>query len=274
MTAGWNATAPSTHAWKPKLGASPAAEQDVAAGGHDRRVVRLSDGRTALGSVALRVFPNSRRIRAYLRWSDRGQTREQYLGEVTGETRGENLRSAWDLAREKELIVSGQDHPHASQKTPQASSVDVRAVMQGNRNKDTKPELYLRSQLHCLGLRYRVSIRPIPSLRRTADVVFTKARIAVFVDGCYWHGCPQHYRPATRNSGFWSEKISKNRQRDADANRTLEEAGWRVIRVWEHEDPAEAAQRIAVAVREARTTSKQRQSRGGKIGPSCTATRG
>jgi len=84
---------------------SPAREQDIAADGHERRVIELRDGRTALASISLRVYKKSRRIRAYLRWSERGQTREIYLGEVDGETRGENLRSAWKLAHDQGLTV-------------------------------------------------------------------------------------------------------------------------------------------------------------------------
>src|SRR6185312_14838678 len=74
-----------------------------------------------------------------------------------------------------------------------ASSEGVRASMQSNKGKDTKPEVALRSAVHALGLRYRVSTRPLKDLRRTADLVFTKARVAVFLDGCFWHGCPQHH---------------------------------------------------------------------------------
>ncbi|WP_344665981.1 very short patch repair endonuclease [Catenulispora yoronensis] len=127
--------------------------------------------------------------------------------------------------------------------------MDTRATMRGNRSKDTKPEKRLRSQLHALGLRYNVGKRPVPTVRRTADVVFTKARVAIFIDGCYWHGCPDHYRPARQNGEFWSQKIHANQQRDADTDRIMAEAGWRVVRVWEHEDPSEAAQRIADLVR-------------------------
>jgi DNA mismatch endonuclease (patch repair protein) len=120
--------------------------------------------------------------------------------------------------------------------------------MQGNRGRDTRPELALRSQLHALGLRYRISARPVPDVRRTADVVFTRARVAVFVDGCYWHGCPDHHRPARQNSEFWTAKIEGNRRRDAAVSQMLTQAGWQVVRVWEHEDSAEAAQRIEALV--------------------------
>jgi DNA mismatch endonuclease (patch repair protein) len=99
-----------------------------------------------------------------------------------------------------------------------------------------------------MGLRYRVSKRPIPAVRCSADIIFTRAHVAIFVDGCYWHGCPDHYRPSSTNAGFWSDKINANRRRDAEVNRALEEAGWRVVRVWEHEDPFTAALRVAEIV--------------------------
>ncbi|QDY11995.1 very short patch repair endonuclease [Micromonospora sp. HM134] len=121
--------------------------------------------------------------------------------------------------------------------------------MRANKARDTGPERRLRSLLHKAGLRYRVNVRPLPALRRTADVVFPKARIAVFVDGCYWHGCPDHYRPARVNNQFWLEKIDRNRARDRETDQQLADAGWTVIRVWEHEDPIEAAKGITEAVR-------------------------
>ncbi|POX44525.1 very short patch repair endonuclease [Streptomyces sp. Ru72] len=116
--------------------------------------------------------------------------------------------------------------------------------MQGNKGRDTKPELALRRAVHALGLRYRVSTRPLPHLRRTADLVFTRARIAVFLDGCFWHGCPEHHTVATSNADYWSSKVEANRRRDRETDRLLGEAGWSVLRVWEHEDPLAAAARV------------------------------
>ncbi|WP_330177716.1 very short patch repair endonuclease [Streptomyces sp. NBC_01498] len=130
-----------------------------------------------------------------------------------------------------------------------ATSPASRAVMSANKGRDTKPEKLLRSALHRRGLRYRVGVRPVSDLRRTADVVFTKARVAVFVDGCYWHGCPEHYRPAKKGAAFWQEKIAGNRARDTETNEALRQAGWLVVRVWEHEDPEEAAREVIEAVR-------------------------
>ncbi|MFE1134628.1 very short patch repair endonuclease [Streptomyces mutabilis] len=141
-----------------------------------------------------------------------------------------------------------------------ASSAASRAVMSANKGRDTKPEKRLRSALHRQGLRYRVGVRPLPGLRRTADVVFTKARVAVFVDGCYWHGCPEHHRPAKKGAQFWREKIAGNRARDAETNEALNSEGWFVIRVWEHEDPERAALEVARVVASRRDVTPRAQS--------------
>lgn len=128
--------------------------------------------------------------------------------------------------------------------------------MTATRGRDTRPEMAVRRAVHRRGLRYRVSARPLPGLRRTADLVFPRARVAVFVDGCWWHGCAEHHRPATRNAVFWEEKIQGNRERDADTDRRLAEAGWTVVRVWEHHDPEWAAGVVAAAVRAAASASE------------------
>lgn len=167
-----------------------------------------------------------------------------YLGEVSETTRARNLAAAWRMAFDRGLLIS-PERPAKSW----ASSAAVRNVMRANRSRDTAPERALRSAVHRLGLRYRVDTPPIKGLRRRADLVFSGAKVAVFSDGCYWHGCPDHHRPARRNEEFWSDKIAKNQSRDRDTDARLAEAGWRVIRVWEHEDPADAAQRIAQVVR-------------------------
>lgn len=122
--------------------------------------------------------------------------------------------------------------------------------MRGNRSRDTRPELAVRSAVHRRGLRYRVSIRPLPEVRRTADLVFVAARVAVFVDGCYWHGCPEHYVPSLSNQEYWTQKISGNRARDADTDTQLLARGWMPVRVWAHEDPEDAADRILKIVRD------------------------
>ncbi|MEU4794090.1 very short patch repair endonuclease [Micromonospora tulbaghiae] len=130
-----------------------------------------------------------------------------------------------------------------------ASSHGVRKSMQSNTGRDTKPELALRRAVHALGLRYFVSRRPIRSVRRTADLVFPRLRLAVFLDGCFWHGCPQHHTVAKTNAAFWAEKVTTNRRRDADTDARLTAEGWTVLRIWEHEAPAEAADRVAETVK-------------------------
>ena len=120
--------------------------------------------------------------------------------------------------------------------------------MQANRGRDTGPELRLRSELHRRGLRFRVCYRPLTGVRRTADVVFTKAKVAVFVDGCFWHKCPAHYRVPNTNVEYWKPKVERTVARDAEVDRLLAEAGWTVVRVWEHQDVNTAADAIQNAV--------------------------
>ncbi|WP_346126716.1 very short patch repair endonuclease [Lentzea roselyniae] len=226
---------------------APPIEQDRAAKGRNRRNVDLGDGRLARASITLRLYRRTRRIRAYLRWSQDGKTHEKYVCEVGFGSRGQNLTEAWRQAREKGFLAQEELPPESK-----ASSVEVRASMRGNRSKDTGPEMMLRRLLHQRGLRYRVDTRPIAQVRRKADVVFPGDRVAVFVDGCFWHGCPDHHRPATTNADFWREKINGNKARDADTNKMLQAAGWAVIRVWEHEDVRQAAERIEQILRETR----------------------
>ncbi|MGB3764517.1 MAG: very short patch repair endonuclease, partial [Ornithinimicrobium sp.] len=88
------------------------------------------------------------------------------------------------------------------------------------------------------------STRPEPSLRRTADIVFSKQRVAVFIDGCYWHSCPEHATVARSHAEYWASKLARNVERDADTNRRLSDAGWTVLRFWEHEDPQQVADKI------------------------------
>ncbi|WP_276314964.1 very short patch repair endonuclease [Streptomyces sp. WAC 06738] len=133
-----------------------------------------------------------------------------------------------------------------------ASSAARRRNMQAIRSRDTKPEKLLRQKLHAKGLRYRVAARPLPELRRTADLVFRPSKVAVFVDGCYWHGCPEHYVSPRTNSGYWSEKVAGNVNRDRDTDERLLNAGWMILRFWEHEDPSQCAERVAEAVAERR----------------------
>ncbi|MGC9436459.1 very short patch repair endonuclease [Streptomyces sp. WG5] len=141
--------------------------------------------------------------------------------------------------------------PEAEWEAPEgswASSAARRRNMQAIRSRDTKPEILIRRLVHATGLRYRVAARPLPDLRRTADMVFRSAKVAVFIDGCYWHGCPEHYVPPKTNSGYWSEKVVRNIKRDRDTDERLREAGWLVLRFWEHEPSDTCADKIAATV--------------------------
>ena len=137
-------------------------------------------------------------------------------------------------------------------RTPEASSPDALARMRRQRRRDTAPELALRSLLHRRGRRFRVDF-PLPTLRRRADIVFPRERVAVFVDGCFWHGCPAHATQPKQNREWWEAKIVQNRLRDTDTDRRLEALGWTSVRVWEHENPGAAADRIDVILRRARS---------------------
>ncbi|HMK96016.1 MAG TPA: DNA mismatch endonuclease Vsr [Acidimicrobiales bacterium] len=136
---------------------------------------------------------------------------------------------------------------------PFASSEAVRLRMSRQRREGTAPELALRKSLHAQGFRYRVHRAPLPTLDRKADIVFGPAKLAVFVDGCFWHGCPQHGRRRHEVNGwYWTKKIARNRDRDRDTDRVLGAAGWRVLRVWEHElvgsELARAVRRVTEAL--------------------------
>lgn len=111
----------------------------------------------------------------------------------------------------------------------------VRRRMEAQRRRDTLPELALRHALHAAGYRYRVDFKVPGSSRRTMDIAFTRQRIAVFVDGCFWHGCPQHFTVPKTRPDFWTTKIAGNRQRDQETTQMLAAAGWTVVRYWEHQ---------------------------------------
>jgi DNA mismatch endonuclease (patch repair protein) len=114
--------------------------------------------------------------------------------------------------------------------------------------RDTQPELRLRSALHGLGLRYRVHLAPLGGVRRKADVAFPRQKVAVFVDGCFWHWCPEHGTLPRANRSWWEAKLLANRERDADTDRRLRAAGWESIRIWEHESVDVAAAQIRTVV--------------------------
>ncbi len=108
------------------------------------------------------------------------------------------------------------------------------------RKKDTSAEMCIRSYLHKIGLRYRANLKIFHDVNITPDIVFTKLRLAIFVDGCFWHGCPLHATWPKTNSAWWHSKILKNVERDRKTDIILASKGWKVIRIWEHEDPVQA----------------------------------
>jgi DNA mismatch endonuclease, patch repair protein len=121
--------------------------------------------------------------------------------------------------------------------------------MRANRGRDTAPELALRRALYARGLRYRLHRRPVRGLRCTPDIVFVGARVAVFVDGCFWHRCPVHGTDPKANGDWWARKLDANVARDRRNDQALRAHGWSVIRVWEHEAPDTAADRVAAVVK-------------------------
>ncbi|TPW75736.1 very short patch repair endonuclease [Schumannella soli] len=116
--------------------------------------------------------------------------------------------------------------------------------MLANRRRDTSPELAVRRLLHARGFRYRVDFRLQPPLRTRADIVFTRARVAVFIDGCFWHGCPDHATAPKRNSDYWIPKLARNVERDRETDAALATAHWTVLRYWEHQPADEVAIQI------------------------------
>jgi DNA mismatch endonuclease (patch repair protein) len=121
--------------------------------------------------------------------------------------------------------------------------------MRAQRSRNTGCEIALRKELHALGVRYRVHRRPLANMRREADIVFGPARIAVFVDGCFWHACPIHGSVPKANHEWWVKKLRRNRTRDKNTDKILREAGWLAVRIWEHENSRRAAERISRLVR-------------------------
>lgn len=132
------------------------------------------------------------------------------------------------------LMKNGAEKPDDA--VTWASSPGVRRSMKGNRRRDTQPELALRRLLHADGYRYRVDFAPWSNKRRRADIVFTRWRLAVFIDGCFWHGCPEH-------ADYWGPKLARNMERDAETTAIAQAEGWEVLRIWEHV-PAEQAARL------------------------------
>lgn len=117
-----------------------------------------------------------------------------------------------------------------------------------NHRRDTKPELAVRSRLHALGYRYRVDFRALPPHRLRVDIAFTRSKIAVMIDGCFWHSCPVHATIPKSNAAYWGPKLRRNVERDIENNRLLADAGWIVLRYWEHEPASSVVKQIVTTV--------------------------
>lgn len=158
-------------------------------------------------------------------------------------------------AAEADRRNSQRERAYARGISPRPQSASRSRNMQAIRRRDTKPELTLRRALHSSGLRYRVDMRlDLPAGRVRPDVVFTRRKIAVFVDSCFWHSCPQHGHVPAVNEWFWVPKLERTAARDLQANEILRAAGWTVVRVWEH-DELDAA--VAAVVNALKSTSDE-----------------
>lgn len=134
--------------------------------------------------------------------------------------------------------------PKKTRRTPAASTLAVRNRMLATRRRDTPLEVEIRSLLHRAGYRFRVDYK-LPGVRSRGDIVFPRQRVAVFIDGCFWHGCPEHGTWPKANAAWWRAKLEGNIERDKRVNEALTDEGWKVIRIWEHETGALASSRIA-----------------------------
>lgn len=131
---------------------------------------------------------------------------------------------------------------------PGACAPEISARMSVFPRRDTRPEMALRRLLHSAGYRYRVH-HPVPGRRRrTMDIAFTRYRLAVFVDGCFWHGCPEHGGLPASNREWWAHKIQVTRARDVDTADSLRAEGWAVLRFWEHESAKDMEVRVSAAL--------------------------
>jgi len=137
--------------------------------------------------------------------------------------------------------------------------------MLGNR-RESAPERALRSLLHARGLRFRKDHAPLPGLRCRADLTFTRDRLVVFVDGCFWHRCPQHGSSPKANGAWWRSKLDGNVARDRRNDKALRAAGWTVLRLWAHESTEAMADVVQDALEEARRSASTRRRPGGPPG--------
>lgn len=159
--------------------------------------------------------------------------------------RSPDVRTAFGSGAREVVLSSGERVPY-----PEPSSAAATKIAVANRRCDTAPELRLRSELHAKGLRFRKDVVVRAGMVRVhPDIIFTRAKVAVFLDGCFWHACSEHGTVPKSNVGYWQPKLTANVERDQRVNAALVADGWLVRRVWEHEDPALVAVEIEPIVR-------------------------
>lgn len=146
------------------------------------------------------------------------------------------------------LVVGADSLEMRSWGMPEPRDGHIRDRMRSQKTSGTKPETAVRSLLHGMGLRYRVDYRPEPDVRTRPDIVFTRRRVAIYVDGCFWHGCPDHFIPPKNNEEWWAAKIWSNKSRDAKHRAALRDRGWTVAAYWEHESPQAIAEAVRIMV--------------------------
>ena len=155
------------------------------------------------------------------------------------------------VAQEIAQGVASESAGAGARPYPVPTSAAVTANMKANRRTDTKPELALRAALHAMGYRYRKDFRlDLPLRRVRPDVAFTRRKVAVFIDGCFWHACPEHGSKPKSNEWYWSPKLARNVERDRAADEALAQAGWTVVRLWEHTPLSDAVALVVDAVGE------------------------
>jgi DNA mismatch endonuclease (patch repair protein) len=151
-------------------------------------------------------------------------------------------------AFDEPLRIRRVEHVMKGVPLPKALDPATQRRMSRTCQRDNAREVALRSLLHRRGLRFRIYRRLLPGSTRTADIVFVRARLAIFLDGCFWHGCPVHASWPKTNAEWWRNKIETNRQRDQNTDQRLRAGGWTVLRIWEHQSLDDAVARVVIAL--------------------------